>query len=75
MPPCRRSRRGMPDSFFCFFERLHGAPPPPRGSVVVVCCGAGRGLVREVGGIVVGQEEGEEDQAREHDRLRPIQGL
>lgn len=35
---------------------------------------AGGGLVREVGGIFVGKEEGQEGQAREHDRLRPIQG-
>lgn len=42
--------------------------------VYFYCVSAGSGLDREVGRIFVGEEEGEEGQALEHDGLRPFQG-
>ena len=38
----------------------------------VLLSSAGDGPDHEVGCVLVGQEAGEEDQAREHDRLRPV---
>lgn len=69
-----KCRRHASSGIFCLRALIVSLVLAHIPLAIVVSKRAGRGLVREVGGIFVGKEEGQEGQAVEDDRLRQVQG-